>query len=212
MKSLSSNIFTIKAILRVFELASGLKVNFHKSKLAGIKVERNSLEIYAKTLNCGVMQIPFKYLGMQVGGNPRRRQFWEPVVDKVKARLSAWKGKCLSLAGRVCLVKSVLTSIPLFYLSLFKAPHAVCHKISSIQRRFLWTGGDDQKHISWVSWENVCKPKEEGGLGIKDIRRFNCALLAKWKCRMLTEEKGKWKDILLSKYGPGIGSNSKTLS
>ena len=108
--------------------------------------------------------------------------------------------------------RQVLTSIPLFYLSLFKAPHAICHKISSIQRRFLWTGGDDQKHISWVSWENVCKPKEEGGLGIKDIRRFNCALLAKWKWRMLTEEKGKWKDILLSKYDLGIGSNSKTLS
>jgi len=207
-----SNIFTIKTILRVFELASGLKVNFHKSKLAGIKVERNSLELYARTLNCGVMQIPFKYLGMQVGGNPRRRQFWEPVMDKVEARLSAWNGKCLSLAGRVCLVKSVLTSIPLFYLSFFKAPHAVCHKISSIQRGFLWTGGDDQKHISWVSWENVCKPKEEGGLGIKDIRMFNCALLAKWKWRMLSEEKGKWKDILLSKYSPGTVSNSKTLS
>ena len=67
-----SNVFTIKAILRVFELASGLKVNFHKSKIAGLKVDRSNLELYAKTLNCDVMQIPFIYLGMQVGGNPRR--------------------------------------------------------------------------------------------------------------------------------------------
>ena len=66
-----SNIFIIKAILRVFELTLGLKVNFHKSKLTGIKVERHSLEIYARTLNCGFMQIPFKYLGLQVGGNPQ---------------------------------------------------------------------------------------------------------------------------------------------
>jgi len=49
------NIFTIKVILRIFELASGLKVNFHKSKLAGIKVGRNSLDIYTRTLNCGAM-------------------------------------------------------------------------------------------------------------------------------------------------------------
>jgi len=126
-----SNVFTIKAILRMFEMASGLKVNFHKSKLVGIKVGRSSLETYARSLNCGLMQVPFKYLGLKVGGNPRRTQFWEPVVDKVKARLSAWKGKCLSLAGRVCLVKSVLTSVPLFYLSLFKAPISVCKMIAS---------------------------------------------------------------------------------
>ena len=133
-----ANIFTIKAILRVFELTSGLKVNFHKSKLAGIKVGRGSLETYMKTLNCGEMQVPFKYLGLQVGGNPRRAQFWDPVVDKIQARLSAWKGRRLSLAGRVCLVKSVLTSIPLFYLSVFKAPSSVCKRIFSIQRRFIW--------------------------------------------------------------------------
>jgi len=116
----------------VFELALGLKVNFHKLKLTGIKVERNSLEVYARTLNYGVMHIHFKYLGLQVGGNSRRMQFWEPIMDKVKARLSAWRGKCLSLAGRVCLIRSVLTSIPLFYLSFFIAPISVCHKISSI--------------------------------------------------------------------------------
>ena len=77
---------------------------------------------------------------------------------------------------------------------------SVCHKISSIQRIFLWAWGVDQKHISWVSWANVCKPKEEGGLGVKDIRMFNCALLAKWKWRLLSEEKGIWKEILVSKY------------
>ena len=124
-------------------------------------------------------------------------------MDKIKARLSAWKGKCLSLAGKVCLVKSVLTSIPLFYLSIFKAPLSVCKKISSIQRRFIWAWGADKKRISWVSWENVCKAKEEGGLGVKDIRMFNCALLAKWNWRMLSEEKGKWKEILVSKYYTG---------
>ena len=202
-----SNIFTIKAILRMFEMGSGLKVNFHKSKLARIKVGRSSLETYARSFNCGVMQVPFKYMGLKVGGNPRRTQFWDPVVDKVRARLSAWKGKCLSLAGRVCLVKSVLTSIPLFYLSIFKSPVSVCKKISSIQRRFVWAWGVENKRISWVRWDKVCKPKEEGGLGVKDVRMFNCALLAKWKWRMLSEEKGKWKKILVSKYNmEGLGS------
>ena len=202
-----SNVFTIKVILRVFELASGLKVNFYKSKLAGLQVEKNTLELYAKTLNCDVMHIPFIYLGMQVGANPRRKKFWEPVVEKVKARLSTWKGKCLSFAGRLCLIKSVLTSIPLFYLSFYKAPTSICDKISSLQRSFLWAWGKDGKHISWVSWEKVCKSQEEGGLGVKNIRKFNRALLAKWKWRLMSEENGKWKQILLSKYGSGVGTN-----
>jgi len=68
-----SNIFTIKAILRCYELASGLKINFHKSKLAGIGVDSFSLNTYAKTLNCMTMTIPFKYLGLEVGGNPRKK-------------------------------------------------------------------------------------------------------------------------------------------
>ena len=67
----------------------------------------------------------------------------------------------------------MFTAIPLFYLSIFKAPVAVCNKISSIQRKFLWDWGRQNKSISWVSWDNVCNPLEEGGLGVKEIRNFN---------------------------------------
>lgn len=69
------NVITMKAILRGYELASSLKVNFHKSKVVGINVERNVLDLYAKILNCTQMLIPFKYLGLEVGGNPRRKRF-----------------------------------------------------------------------------------------------------------------------------------------
>jgi len=77
------NIFAIKAILRCYEIVSGLKVNFHKSKLAGIGVDSFAMNTYAKTLNCKTMRIPFQYLGVEVGGNPRKKQFWEPVVRKI---------------------------------------------------------------------------------------------------------------------------------
>jgi len=202
-----SNVFTIKTILRCFELVSGLKINFHKSKLVGINVDRFTLETYAKTLNCNTMRIPFKYLGLEVGGNPRKVQFLEPVVNKVSARLSTWKGRCLSMAGRICLIKSVFTSIPLFYLSFFKASVLICERIMNIQRRFLWAWGRNNRSIPWVSWGNICKPLEEGGLGIKDVRKFNYALMAKWKWRLMSDEKGKWKDILESKYIATFGNN-----
>jgi len=196
-----SNVVTVKAILRGFELASGLKINFHKSKIAGVNVERNAMAKYAKTLNCDQMGIPFKYLGVEVGGNPRKSKFWEPVLTKLKARLNVWKGRFLSLAGRICLIKSIITAVPLFYLSIFKAPDSVYQSIIRIQRKFLWGWGKEKRPIAWVSWEIVCKTKEEGGLGIRDIRKFNYALLAKWRWRLVSDEKGKWKDLMISKYG-----------
>ena len=196
-----SNVVTIKAILRRFELASGLKINFHKSIIAGVNVNRNAMVCYAKTLNCDQMGVPFKYLGLEVGGNPRKTTFWEPVLSKLRVRLNAWRGRFLSLAGRICLIKSVITAVPLFYLSLYKAPDCVCKSIISLQRRFLWGWGKEKKPIAWVSWEVLCKPKEEGGLGIRDIRKFNYALLAKWRWRLISEEKGRWKELLVSKYG-----------
>jgi len=83
------------------------------------------------------MELPFKYLGMLIGGNPRRIEFWNPVVDKIKTILSRWRGKTLSLAGRVCLIKSVISALSLFYFSFFKAPIVVRNQIRRIQARFL---------------------------------------------------------------------------
>jgi len=83
------------------------------------------------------------------------------------------------MAGRICLIKSVFTSLLLFYFSFFKAPKTVCDRIINIQRRFMWGWGRENRSISWVSWEKICSHLEEGGLGVKDVRKFNGALLAK---------------------------------
>jgi len=147
------------------------------------------------------MGVPFKYLGLEVGGNPRKKHFWEPVLNKLKARLSVLKGRFLSMAGRICLTNSVISAIPLYYLSLFRVPESVCNSIISIQRRFLWEWGKVNKPIAWVRWKDVCRPREEGGLGIRDIRMFNHALLAKWRWMCLSQESGRWKELLGSKYG-----------
>jgi len=97
------------------------------------------------------MEVPFIYLGLEVGGNPRRKKFWEPVLNKLKSRLNVWKGRFLSMVGRLCLIKSVLSAIPLFYLSLFKPPEVVCKSIIRIQRRFLWGWGKENRPVSWIS-------------------------------------------------------------
>ena len=73
------------------------------------------------------------------------------MIEKVQAKLSRWKGRCLSMARRICLIKSVLSSIPLFFMSLFKLPSGVADKLVRIQRNFLWGWGSDGRKIAWAS-------------------------------------------------------------
>ncbi|GAU42449.1 hypothetical protein TSUD_247910 [Trifolium subterraneum] len=78
----------------------------------------------------------------------------------------------------------------IFYLSFLKTPVKVWKQIVRLQRNLLWGGAGQDRKIAWVSWENICGPKNRGGLGIRDIRAVNLALLGKWRWRVIT---GGWK-------------------
>jgi len=131
-------VLTVKAILRSFEIVSRLKVNFHKSHVGAIALSEVDLVVFSNCLNSGCMVFPFKYLSMSIGGNPRRVEFWKPIIEKIKVRLPTWKGKTLSMAGRICVIKFVLTALSLFYFSFFKAPSFMFNMIRKIQAKFLW--------------------------------------------------------------------------
>jgi hypothetical protein len=112
------NLWTMKAILKWFELISGLKVDFFKSKLFGVNVDETFLASATVFLKCVVGRLPFIYLGLPVGANPRRLSTWNPVIEVIQNRLASWKNKYVSLGGRVVLLNSVLAAIPIFYLPL----------------------------------------------------------------------------------------------
>jgi len=130
-------ILAIKAILHSFEIASSLKVNFHKSKIGTLGISELDLNIFSNTLNCGRTRIPFTYLGITIYGNHRKKEFWNPIILKIQHTLSMWKGRLLSMTEKICLIKSFITTLPLFYFSFFKAPKQVCETIKSIQIKFL---------------------------------------------------------------------------
>src|ERR1044072_6535432 len=115
--------------------------------------------------------------------------------------LTPWKRKNLSFSGRLCLLNSVLSSIPRFYLSSFKSHISVANKISSLQQRFLLEGSDEVRKISWVKWEDVCRPKKEGGMGVRDVTKFNISLFGKWRWKVLVESESLWAKVICAKYG-----------
>ncbi|CAJ2635027.1 unnamed protein product [Trifolium pratense] len=157
-----ANVRALRAVLVLFETMSGLKVNFNKSLLVGVNISDSWLGEAASVLCCKVGKILFLYLGLQIGGDPRRLMFWEPVLSRIKNRLSGWKSRFLSFGGRLVLLKSVLTSLPVYALSFFKVP---------------------------------------SGLGVRQLREFNLALLGKWCWRMLVDREGLWFRVLAARYG-----------
>lgn len=101
------------------------------------------VESHAHLLNCWVLTIPFVYLDMHTGTNPRKEYIWSPIMQKFSKKLALWKHKFISLGYRVCLLNFVLSSLSLFSCLSSKIPKVVRRKLMEIQRKFLW--GEDWK-------------------------------------------------------------------
>ncbi|GLT51155.1 hypothetical protein SLA2020_245850 [Shorea laevis] len=178
------NIRMVKDILKWFELMSGLRINFSKSSVFGYNVSEIWLKRSAGKLCCKVGRAPFIYLGLLVDGKTGNKKSWEPIVNKFRAKLAVWKATTLSFGGRLILLNSVLSTLPIFYMSLFLLPISVLEELITIQRNFLWGGTGLNKKIPWVKWDYVCRAKAKGGLGVPDLRRKNWAMLGKWWYRL----------------------------
>ncbi|XP_071699657.1 uncharacterized mitochondrial protein AtMg01250-like [Rutidosis leptorrhynchoides] len=109
-----TNLQYLFILLKCFELTSGLKVNYQKSNLFGIGVEKAEIENLANMFGCNSGTLPFTYLGLPVGGKMNKVESWNPVFDKFTKRLSDWKARSISYGGRLTLVKSVLNSLLLY--------------------------------------------------------------------------------------------------
>ena len=68
-------------------------------------------------------------------------------------------------------------------LSCFKIPDSLCEELTIMVRNFRWGQKGEEKKMAWISWEKLCIPKSQGGMGFKLLKEFNLALLAKhwWK-------------------------------
>lgn len=147
-------------------------------------------------MDCLPGSLPIKYLGFNLGSRPTRASFWEPVIQNFKNSLALWKSKTLTFAGCIVLINSILAALPIFYMTLFKASKKVCAELKAWQRCFLWHNSVARRVLCKVNWNTVCRPKKEGGLGIRRLNVVNASLLAKWFWRFSDESYSLWKKVL----------------
>ena len=189
----------LKLLLYAFEQASGLKINFHKSEVFCFGNAQEHLGHYTELFGCNAGNFPINYLGIPVHYKKLRNSDWKKVEERLEKRLSSWKGKHLSIGGRLTLINSVLSSLPMYMMSFFSLPKGVLKKLDYFRSRFYWQGDEHKKKYRLAKWNILSMPKDQGGLGIQDLNIKNIALLSKWLYKLLSSD-GLWQQILRNKY------------
>ncbi|GKA45607.1 RNA-directed DNA polymerase, eukaryota, reverse transcriptase zinc-binding domain protein [Tanacetum coccineum] len=111
------NVHDLDNVIRIFQvffLASGLKINIHKSSIYGIGVASDDVQIMAANTGCSAGTLPLPYLGLPISSNMSFIVNWKPLVDKFHLKLS----NLLSYGGRLTLIKAVLGSLVTLLLLL----------------------------------------------------------------------------------------------
>jgi hypothetical protein len=178
----------LRMLFLCFEAVSGLKINLAKSILAPVGCVDN-VDGLASILDFKVSSLPLKYLGLPLGASFKAKSIWDGIFGKIERRLASWKQMYLCKGDRVTLIKSALSNLPKYFLSLFPIPASVASGIEKLHHDFLWGGLDEEFKYHLVSWSNVCSLISEGRLDIRNLKIFNRALLGKWFWRMCMRER-----------------------
>ncbi|XP_054801529.1 uncharacterized protein LOC129305554 [Prosopis cineraria] len=144
-----------------------------------------------------------KYLGVLLHHNHVTKNTHQFVVDKIKQRLSSWKVTSISFAGRATLTKSVLSTIPLYCMQTAHLPVSTCEENDKCSHGFLWGSTGERKKIHLVAWDEVCRPKRNGGLGLRHTHLQNKAFMMKAGWGFIHNKEALWARVIISKYKCG---------
>ena len=188
-------------LLSNYSLASGQRINHQKSCIyfgKNIPQERRD-QIKAKM---GIEQEGGEgtYLGLPEAFGGSKVSILSYLKDRMRERVQGWQTRFLSSAGKEVMLKAVALALPTYTMACFLLPKTVCKKIVSIMSEFWWKNKLESRGIFRKSWDQMCKPKANGGLGFKDIEAFNLALLGKQLWRMLSVKDSLFTRVFKSRY------------
>jgi hypothetical protein len=150
-------------------------INISKTEIFPIRMDDSVVAQLLQNFPGKICKFPGKYLGLPLHIRKLRRIEVQPLIDKIGARLPGRKGKLLSTAGRETLVKTVLSSQPIYHMTAFPEHKWLIRKIDQLRRSFLWRGETPNKVYgghSLVNWLTTCHPKIKRGTGDSRLRAF----------------------------------------
>ncbi|XP_042939564.1 uncharacterized protein LOC122274607 [Carya illinoinensis] len=191
----------IQEFLFKYEKASRQFLN--KEKTAVFFSSNLRLEEKEKIMEIGgtIMRGSYeKHLGLPPVVGKSKYNTFRSIKERVWKKISNWKNSFLSFAGKEVLIKAVLQSIPTYTMSVLKLPKNLCKELNSLMENFWWGNSTKSSGIHWCRLEKLGRPKGSGGLGFRDVKSFNLALLAKQGWRFLLNPRSLVAKIFKEKY------------
>ncbi|XP_021985901.1 uncharacterized protein LOC110882124 [Helianthus annuus] len=136
--------------------------------------------------------LPVRYLGVPLISTKLIFKDCKILIDRMESRITSWISKSVSFAGRLQLINSVLSSMHIYWASVFILPARVISELEKRMRRFLWNVGSSGRIRAKVAWSDVCLPKNEGGLGIRNVGDVNKALMTNHIWSIITNQESLW--------------------
>jgi hypothetical protein len=170
----------LKLLLYIFESMSGLKINFEKSEVLMVLPDDEKLQSYADLFNCQTGTWPIKYLGTPVCARRTTVAELNFVESKLRKGMEGWMSGSMSIGGRVTKIDICLSNSAVYQMSLRLLHKTNIENMEKPIRAFLWASTRGRRKYHLVPWRIVCIPKTKGGLGLKNLRRFNISLMCKW--------------------------------
>ncbi|XP_024195736.1 uncharacterized mitochondrial protein AtMg00310-like [Rosa chinensis] len=143
-----------------------------------------------------------KYLGFPTYVGRAKMETFQYIKERLAAKLQGWQGRTLSGARKDVLIQVVAQSLPTYAMSCFELTKFLCDDLQQMCVKFWWGSTDEQCKIHWKSWNFLCLPKEEGGLGFRDLHAFNQAMLAKQGWRVLQNPTSLVARLYKARYFP----------
>ena len=131
-----------------------------------------------------------------------KKKAFHCILNQVGQKIVGWKGKLLTTAGHKILIKAVAQATLMYTMNCFKLPNSLCNVLNLMMRNFWWGQRKKERKLAWIPWEKMCTPKAEGGMGFKDLKAFNLALLAKQGWRITQNVDSLAHRVIKAKYFP----------
>lgn len=142
-----------------------------------------------------------KYLGIIVTQQGRENEYTQGLLlERMRAKLAGWRVGLLSAAGRLALIKAVLVSIPIYYMSVGELAQSTIGELNKLVRLFFWGQTGEERHMSLIAWDKICQTYDKGGLGIRNLKLFNQSLLLKAVWQVASNSDKIWVQVVRAKY------------